>query len=105
MSIVSRFNAPLEGGDLVQFTFDGVPVTAQAGIPLAAALLAQSGEASRTTRGGAGRSAFCMMGVCFDCLVEVDGIPNTQACMTLVREGMVVRRQIGMRGLNRGDDV
>jgi predicted molibdopterin-dependent oxidoreductase YjgC len=36
-----------------------------------------------------------MMGVCFDCLVEIDGVPNRQACLESVREGMRVRRQRG----------
>lgn len=40
-----------------------------------------------------------MMGVCFECLVEIDGIPNRQACMIPVREGMVVRRQKGAIGV------
>jgi predicted molibdopterin-dependent oxidoreductase YjgC len=35
------------------------------------------------------------MGLCFDCLVVVDGVPNTRACMTWVAEGMDVRRQDG----------
>jgi predicted molibdopterin-dependent oxidoreductase YjgC len=39
------------------------------------------------------RGPFCMMGTCFDCLVEIDGKPNRQACQTIVRNGMVVRRQ------------
>lgn len=104
MNIASRFQTLPEQGASVQFTLDGTPVTARAGTSLAAALLAHSGDASRETATGADRTAFCMMGVCFDCLVEVDGTPNTQACMTLVREGMVVTRQIGLRGLNGGHD-
>ena len=36
------------------------------------------------------------MGVCFDCLVVVDGVPNTRACMTSVAEGMAIRRQEGL---------
>jgi NADH dehydrogenase/NADH:ubiquinone oxidoreductase subunit G len=36
------------------------------------------------------------MGVCFDCLVVVDGVPNTRACVTWVREGMHVARQDGL---------
>ncbi len=36
------------------------------------------------------------MGLCFDCLVVVDGVPNTRACMTLVAEGMRVERQVGL---------
>lgn len=105
MSIASRFQLLPEGCETAQFTVDGTPARAPAGISLAAALLAHSGEASRQTASGAGRTAFCMMGVCFDCLVEVDGVPNTQACMTLVQDGMVVKRQIGLRGLGGGDDA
>ena len=102
MSIASRFQPLPEQSMTLQFTLDGAPVRAQVGTSLAAALLAHSGDASRETATGAGRTAFCMMGVCFDCLVEVDGTPNTQACMTPVRDGMVVKRQIGLRGLNGG---
>ena len=105
MNVVSRFKTLPESGVPVQFTLDGKLVTAPTGTSLAAALLAHSGDASRKTKTGAGRTAFCMMGVCFDCLVDVDGKPNTQACMTLVRDGMVVKRQIGLRGLNGGSDV
>jgi predicted molibdopterin-dependent oxidoreductase YjgC len=39
-----------------------------------------------------------MMGVCFDCLVEIDGVPNRQACLTEAVDGMQIRRQIGARG-------
>ncbi|WP_282129015.1 (2Fe-2S)-binding protein [Roseobacter litoralis] len=105
MNIASRFQTLPEAGASVQFTLDGETVTARAGTPLAAALLAHSGEASRHTASGAGRTAFCMMGVCFDCLVEVDGTPNTQACMVSVRDGMVVKRQTGLRPLGGDDDV
>ncbi len=36
-----------------------------------------------------------MMGACFDCLVEIDGTPNRQACQVRVVEGMAIRRQDG----------
>lgn len=36
------------------------------------------------------RSAYCAMGVCFECLVEIDGIPNRQACLSEVYEGMSI---------------
>lgn len=105
MNIASRFQTPTEGGAALRFTLDGEPVEARSGTSLAAALLAHSGAASRQTARGNGRTAYCMMGVCFDCLVEVDGIPNTQACMTMVRDGMVVKRQIGLRGFGGTGDV
>tara|TARA_R100000306_G_scaffold47799_1_gene45403 strand:+ start:164 stop:481 length:318 start_codon:yes stop_codon:yes gene_type:complete len=100
MSVASRFRTLPETGDCVQIRLDGTAITVPAGITLAAALLAHSGGWTRQTAQGAPRTAFCMMGICFDCLVDVDGTPNTQACMTPVREGMVVRRQLGLRTLN-----
>jgi predicted molibdopterin-dependent oxidoreductase YjgC len=42
-----------------------------------------------------------MMGVCFDCLVMIDGAPNRQACMTEIREGMRIERQDGARRIGR----
>jgi len=36
-----------------------------------------------------------MMGLCFECLVEIDGVPNRQSCQIPVQEGMQIRRQQG----------
>jgi hypothetical protein len=49
--------------------------------------------------GGGGRAPYCMMGVCFDCLAEIDGAPNRQSCMVMARPGMRIRRQRGRRDL------
>lgn len=84
------------------FRFDGQPVQAREGDSVAAALLAAGHAVTRTTPGGDPRGPYCMMGVCFDCLVEIDGIPNIQACMTPVRDGMQVRAMPGARGLDDG---
>lgn len=40
------------------------------------------------------RSAYCAMGTCFECIVEIDGMPNQQACLNQVKQGMVVTRQV-----------
>ena len=103
MTPASRFLTRPEPQTL-RLTLDGVPVAARPGDTVAAALLAQSGAAFREMASGAPRTAYCMMGVCFDCLVEIDGCPNTQACMTVVRDGMTVRRQAGLRPLEGGRD-
>jgi hypothetical protein len=42
-----------------------------------------------------------MMGVCFDCLVTIDDQPDQQACMTSVRAGMRVERQLGRGSILR----
>jgi len=41
------------------------------------------------------RGYFCGMGVCFDCLVTIDGQPNRQSCLVPVATGMVVQRNKG----------
>jgi succinate dehydrogenase/fumarate reductase-like Fe-S protein len=52
-----------------------------------------------TAVSGGPRNPYCMMGVCFDCLVEIDGVPNRQGCMVAVRDGMRIRRQRGRRSV------
>ena len=82
-------------------TLDERRVTAYEGETVAAMLLAEGHLATRTTPGGSPRGVYCGMGVCFDCLVVVDGVPNTRACVTWVRDGMVVARQDGFGPVSR----
>lgn len=77
----------------IRFRFEERDLTAAPGQSLAAALIAAGERAFRHTASGAPRSLFCGMGVCQDCLVEVDGLPGRRACMTAPRPGMTVRRQ------------
>lgn len=83
----------LERGAPVSLILDGRAVTAYEGESVAGMLLAEGHPAMHTTQAGDPRGVYCGMGVCFDCLVVVDGVPNTRACVTWVREGMVVSRQ------------
>ena len=86
--------------DSVTIDFEGEILKVGAGETVAAAVLTADPGHSRTTPvTGAPRLPFCMMGACFDCLMEIDGIPNRQACMETVRNGMKVRRQEGKRQL------
>jgi D-hydroxyproline dehydrogenase subunit gamma len=85
----------LARGERIEVTIDGAPVAAHVGETVAAVLSAEGSPRTRTTAGGAPRGVFCGMGVCFDCLVVVDGVPNTRACMTLVRPGMAIAHQDG----------
>lgn len=85
-------------GATVPFTLNGHTLQAVAGCNVAAALLANGVSAFRTAAvSGEPRGPYCMMGVCFDCLVEIDGVPNCQSCLTTVRPGMQVRTQSGLR--------
>jgi len=82
----------------IAVTIDGRPFAARAGDSVAATLLAAGVKACRTTPvSGAARGPFCMMGVCFDCLVTIDGRPNVQGCLVPVRAGMRIEQQSGAR--------
>jgi predicted molibdopterin-dependent oxidoreductase YjgC len=85
----------IERGPVLTLVVDGEPVTAHEGETVAAVLIARDGMMTRETAGGAPRGVFCGMGACFDCLLVVDGIPNTRACMTLAADGMRIDRQHG----------
>ena len=84
----------------VTLHIDGMAVVAQPGETVAAVMLRQHEVWTRESPiGGARRAPYCMMGVCFDCLAEVDGQASTQTCLTIVRDGMQVRRQRGRPGM------
>ena len=80
----------------IEFTFDGEIISAITGQSVAAALLAANQRALRKTRfNNNERGVFCGIGVCFDCLVVIDGITNQRACLIEARPGMKVQTQVG----------
>ena len=79
--------------DTVTLRFEGRQIPAVIGETVAAALWA-AGEkfVRRSTMLGEPRALFCNMGICFECLVCIDGRP-VRSCMTpVLSEGMVVMR-------------
>ncbi|WP_321340295.1 (2Fe-2S)-binding protein [Breoghania sp.] len=87
-----------EDAPTVTFTFEGQTIEAKKGDSVAAALTAAGVLDLRSSVvSGESRGIFCMMGACFECLMNIDGQPNRQACMTEVSEGLVVLRQQGSR--------
>ncbi|HJP21631.1 MAG: (2Fe-2S)-binding protein [Alphaproteobacteria bacterium] len=87
-----------DSSDLVTIAFEGESLRVPRNESVAAALLAAgAGHFGQASVSGEPRSAHCLIGVCFDCLVEIDGVANRQACLEPVREGMSVRRQSGPR--------
>lgn len=78
------------------FSFDGKEIVAEPGQSVGAALIAAGFRSWRTTRhSGAPRGIFCGIGICFDCLVVVNGRPNQRACLTEVGDGDEVSSQEG----------
>ena len=81
---------PPERQQLISFFVDGESIQAVPGDTIASALYAQGKRAWRVSRSGDHRGLFCGIGLCFDCLVTVDGKPNQRACVTTVAQGMRV---------------
>ncbi len=89
----------LDTNDTVTIYFDDNPIEALEGEPISAALLNAGVVSFRTThKTGEPRGIFCAIGRCTDCMMIVDGIPNTRTCVTPVAEGMRVRTQNGLGG-------
>lgn len=82
--------SPHERAEGITFTLDGRPVSARRGETVAAALMADGRLRLRDSpRAGTPRGAFCLMGVCQECVVLIDGM-RRQACMVEANEGMKV---------------
>ncbi|MDQ1080316.1 (2Fe-2S)-binding protein [Pseudoroseomonas cervicalis] len=82
----------------VEVLVDGTPIAVPEGASAAAAVLLAGLPALRETPvTGAPRLPYCMMGICFDCLAEIDGVPNRQSCMVTVSPGMRIAPQRGAR--------
>jgi len=93
-----RPDAPLAATIAVEV--EGRTVLVPEGASAAAAVLLAGLRSLRDTAiGGGERGPYCLMGVCFDCLAEIDGVANRQSCMVAVRPGMQIRRQRGARAL------
>ena len=86
--LAGRRQPGVERGPPVTFTFDGVGMEAYAGETVAAALAAAGClRIRRSTRLGAPRGAYCNMGICYECLVILDG-RAVRCCMLQVTDGM-----------------
>jgi D-hydroxyproline dehydrogenase subunit gamma len=70
---------------------DGRLCAAYEGETVHAALLAEGIRTLRIARKtGEPRGIFCGMGICYECRVTINGVPDQQACMTLATDGMQI---------------
>ena len=84
----------VERGEPVDLLVDGEVIRAYAGETIAGALTAEGRRAFRhTEKRGEPRGVFCGIGICFDCVVTVEGLGRVRSCMVSVRPGMKVSLQ------------
>ena len=86
--------------ETLTITIDGKEVRIPKGISVAAAVLGYDRHGATSTHpvDGSPRAPHCLMGVCFECMMEIDGEPNVQSCLVPVEEGMVIKRQLRASG-------
>jgi predicted molibdopterin-dependent oxidoreductase YjgC len=81
----------------VTLFFEGRAIEAEEGETVAAALFADGVcEFRRSAEDGGPRGPYCMIGNCFECLVEIEGLGSRQACRERAREGLRIRRHVGL---------
>ncbi len=88
----SRFERLEQDVVLVPVRFDGQDYALPEGANLAAALMAEGVDVFRKTRRHREwRGPYCLMGVCFECIVKI-GDETRQACLEEVQAGMEIMR-------------
>lgn len=85
-----------ELNETVTIVVDDTSITVPAGISVAAAVLGHhhAGETYTNPVDGSPRAPYCLMGVCFECMMEINGEPNVQSCLVTVQEGLLIKRQV-----------
>jgi predicted molibdopterin-dependent oxidoreductase YjgC len=93
---------PADQRPTLEIFVDGQSVQARQGDTVAAALLASGLDVRRDSAvSGVPRLPYCMMGVCFECLVTINGVGNRQGCLIPVEPGMQIEIQRGKRELGK----
>lgn len=94
--VCGRADGETTRGREIRIHLDGRAVLAYEGESVAAALLADGVYVfRRTARRGEARAPHCGVGICFDCVMTVDGRPNVRTCQVPVRDGMQLSTQTG----------
>ena len=83
----------MDVGDMFEIEVDGRTILARSGQTIAEALLANGLRGLRVTRKQAPRGVYCGMGICYECRMIVNGVPNVRTCMTLATPGCRIATQ------------
>jgi predicted molibdopterin-dependent oxidoreductase YjgC len=89
----SKLAPPTSRGKKLSIVMDGESLTAFEGETVAAVLIANGRLIFRRTRNGSPRGVYCGIGLCQECRMVINGIPNVRACTTQVEPNMVVKSQ------------
>lgn len=92
-----RIEKGAKRGRCVEIEVDGEIINAYEGETVAAALIAAGRRTfRRTSKNGHPRGMYCGIGLCYECMMVINDMPNTRACQTLVSHGCRVETQDGL---------
>jgi sarcosine oxidase, subunit alpha len=93
----SRIDGKIIRGKKVEITVDEKKITAYEGETIAGALIAAGIRTfNYSSKAQNPRSIYCGIGLCYNCIMIVDGVPNTKTCQTLVKDGCTIQTQKGL---------
>lgn len=83
--------AEVRRGERIKISVNGREIVTYRGETVLAALIAAGYRSLGIRhRSGEARGAFCGMGLCCECMVSVNGLPNRRACAVEVEENMEI---------------
>lgn len=94
-TLAQRIQSGVRRGPQFYIEVDGEQVVAYPGETIATVLLASGRHVFRSAQvSGAPRGMYCGMGLCYDCMVTLNGIENVRACRTEAHPGDKVEREL-----------
>ena len=84
----------VQRGPKITLKVNDKKILAYEGESVHAALTAADIRNFRTSKTGKPRGVFCGMGICYECLVTINNIPDQRACMTLVKDKMEIITEV-----------
>lgn len=92
-----RVHKGIKRGRPFEIEVDGEKLVAYEGETVAAVLVASGRRTFRwTEKKKQPRGMYCGIGLCHECMVVINGVPNTKACQTLATPGCRVKTQKGL---------
>ena len=92
-----RVEKGVKRGKSFEIEVDGEKLVAYEGETVAAVLIAAGRRAFRwTEKKKHPRGMYCGIGLCHECMMVINGVPNTNACQTQAKPGCQVKTQRGL---------
>lgn len=81
----------------ISVTVDGEAVPARSGETILSLLFAMGRKDISMNDKDVVSGAYCGMGVCFCCIVEVNEVPKVRACKARLSDGMAIRTKVNLK--------